>query len=128
MTEPKTIRETAILVGGLDARLGLVQKMVWGIFALLGTLLGGAAALYVQIGDLKTEIAAMKATVAATGERGGRIEKTLEELRSDTVQTQRTLARIEARLASADEVNRPPTVVTPELLRRGNPMAVTPPN
>ncbi|NVO17183.1 MAG: hypothetical protein HXX10_24420 [Rhodoplanes sp.] len=108
MTEPKTIRETAILVGGLDARLGLVQKMVWGIFALLGTLLAGAAALYVQIGDLKTEIAGIKATVAASSDRLGKIEKSLEDLRIEIAQAHRVLSRLDARLSSANIPPRPP--------------------
>lgn len=98
MTEPKTIRETAILVAGLDARLGLLQKMVWGIFALLGTLLAGAAALYVQIGDLKTEIAGIRATVAASGDRLARIEKSVEDLRVEIGQAHRILSRLDARL------------------------------
>jgi hypothetical protein len=100
MTEPKTIRETAILLAGVDARLGLVQKMVWGLFALLGTLLAGAAALYVQIGDLKTEVAVVRATTQAIDTRSLKFEKTLEDIRAEQSRTRESLSRIEARFAA----------------------------
>lgn len=124
MIEPKSIREITFVVDGLaaqldsvktsietrlddlkqnfDARLGLVQRLVWIVFGLLGTLVGGAASLYVQIGDIKSDVAGIKANLIANGERIGKIEKVLEDLRTDSSQIQRTLARIESRLASAD--------------------------
>ena len=99
--EPKTIRESNIFVAGIEARLGLVQKMVWGVIALLGTLLAGAAALYVQIGDLRTDLAVVKTNVTAINDRVVKMDKSIDEVRADETRIRETLTRIEMRLAAS---------------------------
>jgi hypothetical protein len=59
-TEPKNIREVHFILEGLEGRLALVLKMTWGVIGLLGALLAGAAALYSQIGDIKSDVAVLK--------------------------------------------------------------------
>jgi septation ring formation regulator EzrA len=95
--EPKTIRESNIFVAGIEARLGLVQKMVWGVIALLGTLLAGAAALYVQIGDLRTDLAVVKTNVTAINDRVVKMDKSIDEVRADETRIRETLTRIETK-------------------------------
>ncbi len=95
--EPKTVRETNIVIQGVVDRLDLVQKMTWGVIALLGTLIAGAAALYVQIGDVRTDVAVMKSTLGAMKEQQSAIQ---ESLRSIEAKTQASLSRIENKLAS----------------------------
>ncbi|HEV7600085.1 MAG TPA: hypothetical protein VGO49_07465 [Bradyrhizobium sp.] len=79
VTEPKTIREANFVSAGIEARLGLVQAMVWVVVGLLGTLIAGAGALYFQIGDLKTDIALIKTSVASINERLIKLDKNFED-------------------------------------------------
>lgn len=103
-TEPKTIRESNFFVAGIDARLGLVQKMVWAVLALIGTLLAGAAALYFQIGDLKIDLAVVKANLAVINDRVAKIDKSVEGIGADQARMRETLTRIEARLAARNNI------------------------
>lgn len=119
MTEPKTIRETSLVVEALasrvetttaavetrfgdfkdafDARLGQTQRMVWVVIGLLGTLMLGAAGLYVQVGEIKTDLAVAKATLKSIDDRTGKTEKAAEEIRSEQIRARESLARIESR-------------------------------
>jgi hypothetical protein len=111
--EPKTVKEAAFAVASVEARLdlaqnlaqksveaqlGLVQKMVWAVIALLGTLFGGAIGLYVQIGDLKTDIAVIKTNVAA-------INAHIIDVSSPGDRASKALERIEARLDTGGGVS-----------------------
>jgi hypothetical protein len=95
--EPKTVRETNIVVQGVVDRLDLVQKMTWGVIALLGTLIAGAAALYIQIGDVRTDVAVLKSTLGVMKDQQSAIQ---ESLRSLETKSQASLSRIENKLAS----------------------------
>ncbi|MBR1173701.1 hypothetical protein JQ617_07015 [Bradyrhizobium sp. KB893862 SZCCT0404] len=97
-TEPKTIRETSIVIQGVVDRLDLVQKMTWGVIGLLGTLIAGAVALYFQIGDLKVDVAVVKANFGFLKEQQTAIQ---EALRSIDIKTQASLSRIEGKVGSA---------------------------
>jgi hypothetical protein len=100
-TEPRTIRESNILVGGIEARLGLLQKLLWVVLALLAGLLSGAAALYVQIGDVKTDLAVLKTNLSAVAERVNKIDKSVETISADLNRAVVAVGRIEARLSAA---------------------------
>jgi hypothetical protein len=95
--EPKTFRETNIVLEGLEARLNLIQKMTWGVIGLLGALITGAAALYFQLGDIRTDVAVLKANLGSLKEQQSAIQ---ESLRSIDTRTQASLSRIENKLAS----------------------------
>jgi outer membrane murein-binding lipoprotein Lpp len=99
--EPKTVRETSLVIAGIEARLDLVQKMVWAVIALLGTLVAGAGALYFQIGDLKTDVAVIKTNAAAINEKVSKIETSIDDVRSAGNLASTTLGRIETRLDTA---------------------------
>jgi len=99
--EPRTIRESNFVVSGLEARLGLVLKMVWGVIALLGTLLAGAGALYVQIGELKTDAAVIKSSIVA-------INAKLAEIETVGTRNSNSLVRIENKLGIASVLPEPP--------------------
>jgi hypothetical protein len=105
--EPKTIKETSIVIEGLEARLGLITKMVWAVIGMLGTLIAGAVALYSQLGDVKTDVAAVKATVAGINERLTGFDGGIREIRSAQTTAATTLARID----EATKQTRSPTVV-----------------
>lgn len=106
-TEPKSFRETNLVLGGIEARVDLVQKMVWAVIGLLGALVTGAFALYSQIGDLKTNVAVVKTTAATINERVTRIDKSVESVLASGVTASSALSRIEARL-SAMSLQQPP--------------------
>jgi hypothetical protein len=111
-TEPKSFRETNLVLGGIEARVDLVQKMVWAVIGLLGALVTGAFALYSQIGDLKTDIAVVKTTVATINERLTRIDKSVESVLASGVTASSALSRIEARLSAMSLQQPNPLVVS----------------
>jgi hypothetical protein len=97
-TEPKTIRETLILIQGVVDRLDLVQKITWAIVALLGTLIAGAAAIYLQLGDIRTDVAVLKTNISSLKEQLSAVQETL---RSSAARTQLSLSSIESKLPTA---------------------------
>jgi hypothetical protein len=78
--------------------------MVWTIIGLLGALLVGAIAIYVQIGDLKTDVAVIKTNITNLVERFSKVEKAVEDSRADQVQILRTIGGIESRLPKPDPI------------------------
>jgi hypothetical protein len=94
-TEPKTIRETSIVIQGVVERLDLVQKITWAIVGLLGTLIAGAAAIYFQLGDIRTDVAVVKANLGSVREQLSAVQETL---RSSAARTQASLSTIEGKL------------------------------
>jgi hypothetical protein len=59
-TDPKTFRETNLVIAGLEARVGLILKMIWAVIGMLGTLMAGAVALLSQVGDVKSDLASIR--------------------------------------------------------------------
>lgn len=94
-TEPKNIRESNIAMQGVVDRLDLVQKITWAIVAMLGTLIAGAAAIYFQIGEIRTDVAVLKANLASLKEQQSSIQETL---RSTGEKTLASLSQIESKL------------------------------
>jgi hypothetical protein len=95
--EPKSFRETNLVLEGLEARLDLIQKLTWYVIGLLGALAAGAAALYFQLADIRTDVAVLKTNFASLKEQQSAIQ---ESLRSIDSKTQASLSRIENRLTS----------------------------
>jgi hypothetical protein len=95
MTEPRTHREANIARQGLEARLGLLQKLIWTVIGLLGAMLAGAAAIYVQVGDLKTDLAIVQTSVSNVSDRLARIEKTIDDIRDNSGQILSRISRLE---------------------------------
>jgi hypothetical protein len=95
MTEPKTHREANIAREGLEARIGLLQKLVLAVLGMLGGLVLGAYAIYGQIGDLKSDVAVVKTNVVNISDRLARIEKTIDDIRSDGGQILSRISRLE---------------------------------
>ena len=112
-TEPKSFRETNLVLGGIEARVDLVQKMVWAVIGLLGALVTGAFALYSQIGDLKTDVAVVKTTAATINERVTRIDKSVESVLASGITASSALSRIEARLSAMSLQQQPNPLVVP---------------
>lgn len=102
MTDPRTIRESNIAREGLEGRVDLLQKWLWGVTGLLGTILAAAVAIYSQVGDVKTDIAVIKTSVTNISGRLERMEKGLDDIRNDG----RTIL---GRLRPAEPAPRPPT-------------------
>jgi hypothetical protein len=96
--EPKTFRETNLVVASIEERVADLRKMVVGLYGLLGTLFAAAAALYFQIGDLKTDVAVIKTNVATINERVARVDKNIDDVRSAENLASPALGRIEATL------------------------------
>jgi hypothetical protein len=99
-TEPKTIRETHFVVEGLEARVVLIQTIVWWVLGLLGTLIAGAIALYVQLGDVKTDLGSVKATITAINGQITELGKDIRELRNEQSSATMTLGRIDTAIAA----------------------------
>jgi hypothetical protein len=99
--EPKTIRETNFVIAGLDARLGLIQKMVWVVVGLLGTLLAGAAALYYQVGDLRTDVATIKTDLSTVKGQTERLTSGLQNFNEAQSNALDALRRIEGRVGTS---------------------------
>lgn len=101
MSDPRTIREANLQSEGFrrstDERISTLQKMIWGVITMMGTLGIGAAGIYIQIGDLKTDLAVLKTNVANVGDRLTKIEGGNNEIRTDQRQVLTTLGRIENR-------------------------------
>lgn len=95
MTEPRTHREANIAREGLEARIGLLQKLVLAVLGMLGGLVLGAYAIYGQIGDLKSDVAVVKTNVVNISDRLARIEKTIDDIRSDGGQILSRISRLE---------------------------------
>jgi hypothetical protein len=114
MTEPRTPREANIAREGLEARVGLLQKLIWAVIGLLGAMLAGAAAIYVQVGDLKTDVAVVKNTVAGINERLAKIEKTIDDIRSEIGQVRTETGQILSRVSRAEPPS-PPRPQQPDL-------------
>jgi hypothetical protein len=93
-------------MAGLEGRLKLIQVGVGLVIGLLGTLIAGAFALYLQLGEVKTDVAVLKSNLGTIKEQQAKIE---ESLRSIETRALGSLSRIESRLA----VNQP--APTPEL-------------
>jgi hypothetical protein len=102
MIDPRTVREATIAQAGLEARLGLLQKLILAVIGLLGAILLGAAAIYVQVGDLKTDVAVTKNTVATINERVAKMEKGIDDIRSETGQIRSETGQILSRVARLD--------------------------
>jgi hypothetical protein len=96
--EPKSFRETNLVLEGLEARLGLIQKLTWYVIGLLGALIAGAAALYFQLGDIRTDVAVLKANFGSLKEQQSEIQQSLRSIDS---KTQTSLSRIENKLTPA---------------------------
>ena len=92
MIEPKTPREANI---ALEARVGLLQKLVWSVLTMLGAVVLGAISIYVQIGDLKSDVAVVKTNVVNISERLAKIEKTIDDIRFDGGQILSRISRLE---------------------------------
>jgi hypothetical protein len=95
MTEPKTHREANIAREGLEARVGLLQKLQWWVLGLLVAVVLGAIGINVQIGDLKSDVAVVKTNVVNINDRLARIEKTIDDIRSDGGQILSRISRLE---------------------------------
>ncbi|EJW11096.1 hypothetical protein A33M_3574 [Rhodovulum sp. PH10] len=84
----------------------MLQALLIGLLALLGTLLAGAwslsSDLNSRIGDLKTETAVIGSSIVSIDDRLSKIEKTLDGLRDDAVHLREGLARVETRLSTRD--------------------------
>jgi hypothetical protein len=106
--EPRSFRETNLVLEGLEARLDLIQKMTWGVIGLLGALVAGAAALYFQIGDIRTDVAVLKTNFGSLKEQQTAIQETLRLIDS---KTQASLSRIENKLTSNQT---PPPIPGPD--------------
>jgi hypothetical protein len=89
MPEPRTIRE-------INASFTVFQTMVWTIIGFLGALLIGAAAIYFQIGDLKTDLAVVKTGTSNIVERLIAFDGRLTALDS-------RVAGLDGRLATVDK-------------------------
>ncbi|MEA2821243.1 MAG: hypothetical protein QOJ86_3247 [Bradyrhizobium sp.] len=121
MSDPRTIRE-------LNASYTVFQKMVWGIIAAIVALVGISATvaltLHLQLGDVKTDVGAIKANTANTVEQlkgldnrlaalDGRlasmdsrlaaIDRNLQEARADD-RVLRAIGRVESQATKADPV------------------------
>jgi hypothetical protein len=105
--EPKNIRESNFAMAGLEGRLTLIQAMVWSVIGLIGALIAGAFALYLQLGEIKTDVAVLKNTLGTIKEQQAKIEEGLRSIESKTLGS---LSRIENRLAS----NQPPPAPDPK--------------
>ena len=101
-SDPKTIRESNLAMAGLEGRFDFLQKMVWSVIALLGTLIAGAFALYFQLGEIKTDVAVVKANFAALKEQQAAIQ---ESIRSMDNKSQASLTRIETKLSNSQPAN-----------------------
>jgi hypothetical protein len=95
MTEPRNYREVNIARKGLEDRVDLLQKWLWGLAGLLGTVFAAAVWINVQLGEQKTDIAVIKTDVKNVGDRLARIEKTVDDIRSDSGQILSRISRLE---------------------------------
>jgi hypothetical protein len=95
MTEPKTHREANIAREGLEARIGLLQLLVLAVLGMLGGVVLGGYTIYGQIGDLKSDVAVVKTTVVNSNDRLAKIEKTIDDIRSDGGQILSRISRLE---------------------------------
>jgi hypothetical protein len=110
MTEPRNIRETNIARRGLEDRVALLQKWLWGLAGLLGTVLAAAAAIFYQLSDLKTDVAVVKTNVGNVSDRLARIEKTVDEIRPEIGQIRMETGQILSRVSRAE----PPPAPRPQ--------------
>ena len=94
MTEPRTHREANIARKGLEDRVDLLQKWLWGLAGLLGAILLTAGAIYLQVGDVKTDVAVVKTNVGNITDRLAKIETVVEAIRTDS---SAILGRLESR-------------------------------
>jgi hypothetical protein len=99
-TEPKTFRETNLVIAGLEARVGLILKMIWAVIGMLGTLMAGAVALLSQVGDVKSDLASVKASIVALNDRIAGLESGIRDVRSAQSSAATTLARIDTAVAA----------------------------
>ena len=106
--EPKSFRETNLVLEALEARLNLIQRMTWSVIGLLGALVAGAAALYLQLGDIKTDVAVLRANFGSLKEQQSAIKESLQSM--DT-KIQASLSRMENKLTSNQT---PPLVPGPD--------------
>ena len=110
MTEPKTIRE-------LYAAFSVYQRMVWTIIGFIGGLIIGAIAIYIQIGELKTDLAVVKANTSniierltgfdkrlgALDDRIAALDRNVQEARADD-RVLRAIGRVENQGSRTDPV------------------------
>jgi hypothetical protein len=104
---PKTIREVNFQVSGVEARMELLLKMIIAALGLLGGLLAAAVAVYVQIGDVKTET---RIELAKLAQRLDTIGRDIAEAKTNDSRSLAALSRIENKLQGAP-VNVPSAVV-----------------
>src|SRR5262249_43989572 len=88
-------REANIARQGLEARIGLLQLLVLAVLGMLGGLVLGAYTIYGQIGDLKSDVAVVKTNVVNISDRLAKVEKTIEDIRSDGGQILSRISRLE---------------------------------
>lgn len=105
MTEPRTHREANIARKGLEDRVDLLQKWLWGMAGLLGAILATVGAIYMQVGDVKTDVAVVKTNVGNITDRLAKIETVVEAIRTDS---SAILGRLESR---PQELRRPEQVI-----------------
>lgn len=75
--------------------------MVWAVIGMLGTLMAGAVALLSQVGDVKSDLASVKATVVGINDRMSGLESGIREMRTAQNSAATTLARIDTAVATA---------------------------
>ena len=79
---------------------------IW-ILGFLGVLIGSAGALYVQFGDVKTDVAVIKRDVATITDRLTKLEKQVADIQSGQVSAATILSRVEAKLQQPPPQPRP---------------------
>jgi hypothetical protein len=68
---------------------------VWWVIGVLGAVFTGAIALYWQLGDIKADVAAVKASMVSINERLAGLDAGIREVRTAQTTAATTLARID---------------------------------
>lgn len=95
MSEPRTIRE-------LNISFSVFQKMVWTIIGFLGALIIGAIAIYIQTGDLKTDLAVVKANTSNIVERLKGFDSRIAVLDSRLVAVDKNVQAVDKNVQTID--------------------------
>src|SRR5262245_44853740 len=111
--EPKTFRESNILIAGIEGRLRLLLWMVAAVVGLVGTLLAGAAALYSQISDVRVQVGVIDTKVGEINKRLDKIDDANKDIRTNLDGALLALERIEGRLTGVGPQQQAPTVPSP---------------
>jgi hypothetical protein len=94
-TEPKTTRETRIVIEGLNGRLNLITTMVVAVLGLLGALYIGGNSLNAQLGDIKKDVGKVQGTAEGIDKRLEGLDAEIREIRTAQTAAATTLARID---------------------------------